>query len=62
MAEIESARQFCDRVPRELGLVDFNSFEARRHLEKRLEERDNAVRLAAKIEGSGSCWRSTSDT
>ncbi len=55
MSDIETAREFCDRVPRELGLVDFNSFEARRLLEKRLSERDEArdaaIRLAAKLEG-----------
>jgi hypothetical protein len=40
---METPREFCDRVPRELGLVDFNSIEAHRHLEKRLIERDAEV-------------------
>lgn len=55
VSEIETPKQFCDRVPRELGLVDFNSFEARRHLEVRLAERDaardEAVSLRANLKG-----------
>lgn len=50
MSKIETPKQFCDRVPRELGLVDFNSFEARRHLEGRLTERDIQIAKQARNE------------